>query len=229
MSQDKFKKSDPKIEQAAVSDEQIQELHSVLLREKGEPSEGYMPMPLFLLGFVSAMIFIVSIYFIHNRGGLTSGIGEAAMIYDPHFDPKIHGGQTGEKKEVDPMVAGKRLYQTCAACHQATGTGLPGIYPPLAGSDWVTGSKERVVRILMHGLSGPIEVSGNTYNGNMPAFGQGSSYNWSDDRIAHVLTYIRNEWGNQAEPITTEEVAAIREATAGHSAQFTAEELLQIQ
>lgn len=228
MREDNFKKSDPKIEQAAASDEQIQELHSVLLREKSEPSEGYTPMPLFLLGFVSAMIFVVSIYFIHNRGGLTSGIHEAALIYDERFDPKVDGGEI-TVEAVDPLVMGKRLYtQVCAACHQVNGQGLPGAFPPLAGSDWVTGSEERLIRILLHGLAGPIEVNGVTYNGNMPAFGAGSSYNWKDDRISYVLTYIRSEWGNAASPISPEQVTAVREATAGHSAQYTAEELLAI-
>lgn len=229
MSQDNFKKSDPKIEQAAATDEQIQDVHSVLLREKSEPTEGYTPMPLFLLGFISAMIFIVSIYFIHHRGGLTQGIHEAALIYDPLYDPAVDGG-VETVTEVDPLVMGKRLYtQTCAACHQVNGQGLPGAFPPLAGSEWVTGSEERVVRILLHGLAGPIEVKGVTFNGNMPAFGQGSSYNWSDDKISYVLTYIRSEWGNAAAPISIEQVAAIREASAGHTAQMTAEELLAIE
>ncbi len=229
MSADNFKKSDPKIEQAAATDEQIQQIHSVLLREKSEPTEGYTPMPLFLLGFVSAMIFIVSIYFIHNRGGLTEGIQEAALIYDERYDPKTDGG--GEVvQEIDPLVMGKRLYtQTCAACHQVNGQGLPGAFPPLADSEWVVGSEERVTRILLHGLAGPIEVKGNTYNGNMPAFGPGSSYNWGDDKISYVLTYIRSEWGNEASPISIEQVAAIREASAGHSVQYSAEELLAIE
>ena len=229
MSQDNFKKSDPKIEQGAASDEQIQELHSVLLREKSEPSEGYTPMPLFLLGFVSAMIFIVSIYFIHYRGGLTSGIHEAALIYDERYDPKVDGGGSAAAAPVDPLVMGKRLYtQVCAACHQVNGQGLPGAFPPLAGSEWVVGSEERLVRILLHGLAGPIEVKGITYNGNMPAFGAGSSYNWNDEKISYVLTYIRSEWGNEVSAITPEQVTAIREATAGHSAQYSAQELLPI-
>lgn len=229
MSEDNFKKSDPKIEQAAASDEQIQELHSVLLREKSEPSEGYSPMPLFLLGFVSTMIFVVAIYFIHNRGGLTSGIGEAAMIYDERFDPKIHGNHAAGPKEIDPLVAGKRTFsQVCATCHQATGMGVPGVYPPLAGSEWVNGSEERVIRILLHGLAGPVEVAGNSFNGNMPAFGPGGSYAWDDAKIAYVLTYVRSEWGNTGGAITPEQVTAVREATAGHTGQYSSSELLAL-
>ncbi|MCC5025817.1 MAG: cytochrome c [Candidatus Synoicihabitans palmerolidicus] len=229
MSDDNYKKSDPKIEQAAASDEQIQEVHSVLLREKSEPSEGYSPIPLLLLGFVSTMIFVVSIYFIHNRGGFTSGIGEAAMIYDERFDPKLHRPDTGVVKVVDPMVVGKRTYaQVCAACHQINGAGVPNGFPPLVDSHWVTGSEERVVRILLHGLSGPVEVNGNVYNGIMPAFGAGSAYNWDDAKIVYVLTYIRNEWGNEATAITPEQVTAIREADGARSTAMSADELLAL-
>jgi len=218
--------NNPNIEQAAASDEHIQHVHSVLLREKKEPSEGYTPMPLFLLGFVSAMIFVVSIYFIHHRGGLTKGLSEAAMIYDERFDPATMGG--GEQAvQIDPHAAGQRLYnQVCATCHQATGTGVPGVYPPLVGSEWVTGSEARLVRVLLHGLQGPIEVAGQTYNAAvMPAFGAGSTYNWTDDRIAYVLTFIRSEWGNEAAEITPEQVTAIREEVGDRSTAWTAGEL----
>ena len=90
------KANNPKIEQAAASDQNIQKVHAILLREKPEPAEGYSPMPLFLLGFVSAMIFIVSVYFVHNRGGIgpnlktgVSGLSfkEAALVYDERYDP----------------------------------------------------------------------------------------------------------------------------------------------
>ena len=209
----------PQLEQAAASDESIQRVHSDLLHAQKEPNEGYKGMPLFLLGFVSTMIFVVSIYFIHHRGGFS------ALVYDERFDPATMG-TAGEKAAVDPRVAGKRHYATCATCHQATGLGVPGAFPPLANSEWVTGSEERVIKILLHGLQGPIEVSGATYNGIMPAFGPGSAYNWNDQRIAEVLTYIRSEWGNNAGPITPEQVAEVRGQT-NRSAAWTAAELGQ--
>lgn len=209
----------PQIEQAAASDQQIQQVHSALLREKPEPQEGYTPMPLFLLGFVSTMIFLVSIYFIHYRAGFDP------MVYDERFDPATMGAGAAQVVVVDPMVAGKRLYnQVCATCHQLNGQGVPGAFPPLAGADWVTGDEATLIRILLHGLQGPIEVNGNNYNGVMPAFGQGSAYNWNDERISHVLTYIRAEWGNAASPIAAEQVTVIRTAES-RSAAWTAEAL----
>jgi mono/diheme cytochrome c family protein len=216
------KNTNPRIEQAGASDESIQRVHSVLLREKAEPAEGFAPMPLFLLGFISTMIFLVSIYFVHYRGGFDS------MVYDERFDPATMGKGAGPVV-VDPFVAGKRHYTACAACHQANGLGVPPAFPPLAGSEWVTGSEERLIRILLHGLEGPIEVKGQTYVGLMPAFGAGGAYNWNDQRIAEVLTYIRAEWGNAASPITAEQVTAIRTgAAAGRTKAWTAEELLAL-
>ena len=92
-------------------------------------------------------------------------------------------------------------------------------------SEWVTGSEERVIRIVLHGLQGPIKVEGTDYNSAMPAFGRvaGSGYNWTDDKIAAVLTYVRQEWGNQAGPITTEKVAEIRTKEGDHKPWTSAE------
>ncbi len=209
-----------RIEPAAASDESIQQVHAELLHAHAEPKKGYSWMPLFLLAFVSTMIFIVSIYFIHHRGGFSP------LVYDERFDPATMGS-AGEKAAVDPVVAGRRLFtQNCATCHQANGQGVPGAFPPLAGSEWVTGDEERAIKILLHGLQGPIEVAGTTYNSVMPAFGLGSPFNWNDERVSQVLTYIRQEWGNQAEPVTAERVTEVRTQNARSSA-WTAAELGQ--
>ncbi len=218
-----------RLEQSAASDKDIQSIHADLQNKKQEPGKGYALMPLFMLGFVSTMIFVVAIYFIHHRGGLTEGLGEAALIQHEGYDPVKHA--VVQTVEIDAFAAGKKLYTSvCVACHQVGGNGLAGLYPPLAGSEWVTGSEERLIRILLHGLKGPVEVAGVTYPGTipMPAFGAGTSYNWSDDKIAYVLTYIRAEWGNTAGEISVEQVTAIREATAGHAGEYTAEELLAL-
>lgn len=214
------RETSPQIEQAGASDENIQQVHSILLREKPEPTETKMPMPLFMLGFVSAMILMVAIYFVHNRGGFDP------LVYDERFDPATAPTSVAEVK-VDPIAQGKKLYnQVCAACHQATGMGVPGAFPPLAKSDWVTGNEERLVRILLHGLSGPITINGSTYNSAMPAIGPGSGYNFDDAKISYVLTYIRQEWGNNAPAIAPERVKEIRTGgAAGRTTPWTAAEL----
>ena len=104
--------------------------------------------------------------------------------------------------------AGKRVYLTvCFACHQPTGLGLPGAFPPLAGSEIATASDpSKIIRIVLHGLTGPITVKGATFNSVMPA--QGGQL--SDTQIADALTYVRSAWENNAPPVTVEAVAEVR-------------------
>jgi mono/diheme cytochrome c family protein len=211
-------------EQAGANDESIQKVHAILLREKPEPSEGFTPMPLFLLGFISAMIFVCSVYVVHYRGDFDP------LVYDERYDAAAAKAAASGPKELTPeqiLASGKRLYQTCAACHQANGLGVAGVYPPLADSEWVTGSEERLIRVLLHGLNGPIQVKGNPYNGAMPAFGKvsGGGYNWSDEKIAHVLSYIRHDWGNNAEFITKEKVTEVLKAEGARAKPWTQDEL----
>jgi mono/diheme cytochrome c family protein len=120
---------------------------------------------------------------------------------------------------------GKVVYSTtCAACHQATGEGVEGTYPPLAGSEIVNGDEAKVVRIVLHGLTGPVEVAGETYSGMMPPWGGVLK----DPELAAVLTYVRSAWGNKAAPVTTAKVAAIRAATASRTTPWTAAELATV-
>jgi mono/diheme cytochrome c family protein len=218
-----------RLERSGASDKDIQSVHADLQDKQEEPGNGYTLLPLFMLGFVSTMIFVVAIYFIHHRGGLDKGLGAAALIQHEGYNPDKHA--VVAVVEIDAFAAGKKLYTSvCVACHQMGGTGLAGLYPPLVGSEWVTEGEARLVRILLHGLKGPIEVAGVAYPGTipMPAFGAGTAYNWSDDKIAYVLTYIRAEWGNAASEISVETVTAIREATVNQVGEYTAEELLAL-
>jgi mono/diheme cytochrome c family protein len=208
----------PRLEQAGASDEQIQQVHAILLREKPEPTEGYSPLPLLLLGFMSACILFSAIYLGRYSGGFD------AMVYDERILPGMLEG-AGAPVAQDPMVIGKRVFATnCVACHQATGLGLPGAYPSLVGSEWVLGPEERLIRILLHGVSGPITVKGATFNNAMPAFGP----LLRDEQIAGVLTYIRSQWGNSAPAVSPDKLKAIRAATAGHTAPWAPEELLKL-
>ena len=101
---------------------------------------------------------------------------------------------------------GERVYGSyCITCHQANGQGLPGTFPPLRQTTWVEGDKGRLIRLTLNGLKGPIIVHGETYEGIMPMHGF-----LSDDQVAAVLTYIRSNFGNNAEAISPEEVATVR-------------------
>ena len=125
----------------------------------------------------------------------------------------------------EQLPDGKQVFSTtCAACHQATGEGVPGVYPPLAGSEWVNGDESKLVRILLHGVTGPIEVAGETFNSMMPPWGA----TLKDADIAAVLTYARSTWGNKGTPITAAKVASIRAATASRTTPWTAAELAAV-
>ncbi len=101
---------------------------------------------------------------------------------------------------------GAKIYQTnCSSCHQATGQGVPGTFPPLAGNPVVTGDAKTVIHIIKYGLNGKVVVHGTTYNGMMPAWGQ----QLSDADVASVATYVRSSWGNKAPAITEAQVKAV--------------------
>ena len=193
--------SNSQLEQAGASDESIQKGHASLLENSPDLQENRSRVFLVLLGFASVMIFIAAIYIVRNQGGFDP------LAYDPRYDPRTV--VAGKAAAVDPMVEGKKLFTTCATCHQPTGQGVPGVFPPLAASEWVNGSEDRVIRILLSGLSGPVKVAGTSYNNAMPAFGPGG-YGWSDDKIAHVLTYVRQSWGNTGAAISAEKVTKVR-------------------
>jgi mono/diheme cytochrome c family protein len=207
-----------------ATDDSIQQVHAKLASEKPEPNAGFKTTPLFLLGFVSAMIFITSIYVVHYRAGFSP------TVYDQRFDPAKAAAAAG-KKELTPeqiITAGRKSFQqACAACHQTSGLGVAGVYPPLAGSELVLGKDDAIIRILLHGLNGPIVVKGNSYNGAMPAFGKviGGGYNWNEEKISQVLTYIRQEWGNAAPPVAKEKVTEILAAEKARSKPWTDAEL----
>lgn len=102
----------------------------------------------------------------------------------------------------NPMINGKKVYDLhCQACHQADGNGVPRLNPPLSGTIYVTGSKTRLIDIVLKGLSSPLEINGEEYNNPMAAHDF-----LTDQQIADVLTYIRNSFGNKAGSITSSEV-----------------------
>jgi mono/diheme cytochrome c family protein len=125
-----------------------------------------------------------------------------------------------EPEERARFDRGGAIYASvCTQCHLSGGTGGPGLAPPLRGSEWALGPKERVIRVVLHGLDGPILVGGTEWDLDMPAYAAG------DEDLAAVLTYVRREWGQGGEPVTPAEVSAVRAAEAGRGRPWTAEEL----
>jgi putative membrane-bound dehydrogenase-like protein len=130
---------------------------------------------------------------------------------------------TAKKFAADPEVhkRGAEIYGlTCIACHQPTGAGLDGAFPPLDGSDWATGDPGVPIRIVTGGLQGPVKVAGKDFNAVMPAHAD-----LDDQKVSDVLTYVRQSWSNDASPVTPAQVKEIRERHKERATPWTAAEL----
>jgi nitrite reductase (NO-forming) len=112
----------------------------------------------------------------------------------------------GTLSQDDQVAAGKALFEgTCSVCHQGTGAGLPGVFPPLAKSDYLAADTKRAIGVLLHGLSGKVTVNGTEYNSVMPPMNQ-----LNDDEVANILTYVLNSWGNAGGRIDASDVKKVR-------------------
>lgn len=175
------------------------------VRENPEPREARNPVPVVVIALVSLMV------------GWATGYLMAAQ---PEADPTLGDQRIVLQAAPDAAAAasapvdGAGLYAThCTACHQASGAGLPGVFPPLGGSEWVLGDEETLLQILLHGVSGPIEVAGQPYQGAMPAFGE----RLDDAEVAALASHLRSSWGNTATAVDADAVAAARARTKERS------------
>jgi mono/diheme cytochrome c family protein len=127
----------------------------------------------------------------------------------------------------DPRTRGMQLFRThCATCHGMGGLGIDKLAPPLAGSDYVAGSGDRLILLTLHGLSGPIHINGRRYEGNAVMPGVKENSELSDADVAAMLTFVKNAFSQTGANIRPDRVKALRrEAPAGYS--FTEEELRQ--
>jgi mono/diheme cytochrome c family protein len=124
------------------------------------------------------------------------------------------------KAELSADERGRLLFGNCVGCHQASGSGMPPVYPPLRNSPYVTGDASRLMRILLHGLEGEIEVDGVTYRGVMPA-----APIQSDADLALLATWLRSQWGHASSPIAPEFVGKVRATDAGRPGPWSAKSL----
>jgi mono/diheme cytochrome c family protein len=133
----------------------------------------------------------------------------------------------GTEREL--FAKGKAIYSRegfCVTCHQPDGGGLSASgFPPLSGTTWVTGNEERLVKLVLKGMQGPIEVLGRQYGGQVPMTPFGGML--KDDEVAAVLTYVRNSFGNKAPAVSPEKVKEVRATIKDKNNFYTAEELLK--
>ncbi len=137
---------------------------------------------------------------------LVAGLDQTVPLREDSVILELDSEQWVASVDGNTIELGQNIYDAqCALCHRPDGKGVKELYPPLAGTSWVTGSKDRLIATVLRGLSDPIEVNGETYQEQMPAYTM-----LSDEEIAAVLTFIRKQWGNDAGPVRPAEVAEER-------------------
>jgi mono/diheme cytochrome c family protein len=189
---------------------------------RNQSTAGRPAVPVWLMVMVIVTLYLGLLYF-DAHGGWAG-----QQVYAPYhnseeltkWQPAIAG---------DSTVAGRQVYNrpTCSACHQPDGKGTPGQFPPLVNSPWVKEAEPgRLIRIVLNGLNGPLELNGQAYNNAMVPWKDVLN----DEDIASVLTYIRKnkDWGNDAPAVTPDRVKAVRGKVANRAAPFTPAELLQV-
>src|SRR5438132_8090483 len=202
----------------------VQQVHAAVQREKREPRVGAEPLSIWLIAVYGLAVFFGGAYLGRYSGNFS---GEALDPYggEPQAMKKVTGPPgPGQAAELSPRDRGKKIFAAnCQTCHQANGLGVPGQYPPLAGSEFTTGGSRRPAMIVLKGLQGPVKVKGQQ-------FGSAVMQPWdktlTDQKIADVLTYERSEWGNNASPVTAEQISALRKELANHPESFNAPEIL---
>lgn len=196
----------------------VEAIHRQLLRESREPEEGAERVPRWLWVLAVLAIFWGGYYL--GRFGGTFSTDTHISLREAPGDPVPTGDALPEvpPEEIDGQAVFARH---CATCHQADGQGIPGTFPPLVGSEHVVGDPGILVRILLHGMQGPVVVAGVEYDGVMP----GWQAQLSVHEIAAVATYIRQMDTNEAPPVDADAVTSVQQETETRTEPWTVEEL----
>jgi len=205
----------------------VTEVHASIQREHSEPSARVTPIPIWLSVLSAGALVWAGTYFGVFHGGLSGSVfneyesSPVALFPMPASAKGVAGAAAAPQTLAE---LGKSVYSNCVPCHQPGGNGISGQFPPLAKSEWVTGSEKRLVAIMLKGVQGPFVVEGKTYNGVMPPWEK----TLNDKKIAAVVTYIRASFGNQAPEISEAKVAAARKEFTDRTAAWTEAELTAI-
>jgi mono/diheme cytochrome c family protein len=196
------------------------------VREHPEPIERNNPVP-WLLGLVASCLCVwgVSYFLLNpNLGRPVAGDSATATAAGP---ATVGQATPATAQAAAPAAAdgGQIFTSRCASCHQATGAGLPGVFPPLAGSEWVNGDGTTIAGILLLGITGPITVKGATFSGMMPAFDS----SLSDAEIAAVASHVRSSFGNKSPAVTADVVKAERAKLGSRTTPWAGEAELEAQ
>lgn len=182
-------------------------------------------VPVWLIVVLFLLVYWGAVYFDEHAGWF------APQVYAPYRSSEELASFNAAFGPPDVKVLGEQIYgKTCVACHQANGQGTPGTFPPLAGSDWVNEKDPgRMIRIVLQGFSGPgLVVKGQPFNTGSAMVPWNSM---SDDDIAAVITFVRGnkEWGNNAPPVTPEQVKSVRgKVASSHPLPFSPDEIMKV-
>ncbi len=194
------KKNTPVFTDASDDAVDVDQIHRrIVSREREEPEEGSEPTPWWVWASSGLLLFVMGFYLGRYGGSFSTAAHESE-------EP----GTTRETPEATAVDGGVVFAGMCQACHQGSGLGIPGQYPPLAGSDWLVKDHQTPIRIVLRGLQGEIVVKGARFNNSMPRFFD----RLSDEEIAAVLTHVRSSWGNNAPAVTAAQVDSVRRQTA---------------
>ena len=187
-----------------------------------EPTAVTTSRPVWPFITLGVMLFGGLLYTDQRAGGFDN------QVYEPFHSAEEVAALQPKSAGDEVYAKGRKIYVTsCQVCHQASGLGAPGQFPPLAESEWVLAEHpNRIIRIVLNGFNGPVEVKGQQFNNAMVPWRDVLD----DDSIAAVLTYIRKQkdWKNTASEVKPEMVKAIRDKTKDRSDPWTAPELLAI-
>lgn len=195
----------------------VHALHDAVMREHERPRDGFEPISVWLIFIFLALVGWGGWYLGTYAGGFRADVIDIIPLEEQAVAPVL---EDGEPEAVDAVALGEDVYSNCVPCHQATGQGLAGTFPPLVGNERALGDPRPFAAMLLHGLEGPIEVDGVTYDGVMPGWSR-----LDDVELAAVMTYVRQAWENDAEPVEPELVGRVRQATADRSEHWTGEQL----
>jgi len=179
-------------------------------REQPEPEEGGRREPALVLTIIAALLIWAVYYLYADYSPMPSALGDSRVAEDFAVPVVADGGQ---------------LYTAnCVACHQAGGNGLPGVFPPISGSEWVEAEDPGIlIKIILHGVEGPLTVEGVEYKGSMPYFHD----KFSDQEIAAVVNHLRTHFGNSAPTTDAAYVAQVREGGEGRTTPWKGDEELR--
>lgn len=177
-------------------------------REAAEPIERTRPMPLAVAAVTLVVVVAGAAYIFFSEPTGPSFYGDRRTLAD------LRGTRAAQGSSA--KLDGGQLFTThCAACHQPNGQGLPGVFPPLDGSEWVGAQGRVIANILLHGVTGPLTVKGQAFSGAMPSFAR-----LGDAELAAVASHVRGAWSNKAAPVDAALFEAERQAGAQRSAPF---------